>query len=124
MRLSLLSELDVENGTGRIGRGCIQSIRPLPGPTTRTLVTGVHADEHGLLLNGTIVRMNGWPPTESVRLHKLASSGKVADPTMSTYSEPDDEPRREQFPDGSALVAYADGSILIVEQASQSDGAT
>src|SRR6478752_2873824 len=31
-------------------------------PNHTTLVTGVHADEHGLLLNGTIVRTNGWPP--------------------------------------------------------------
>ena len=31
-------------------------------PNHTTMVTGVHADEHGLLLNGTIVRTNGWPP--------------------------------------------------------------
>src|ERR1051325_8767152 len=31
-------------------------------PNHTTMVTGVGADEHGLLLNGTIVRTNGWPP--------------------------------------------------------------
>jgi len=31
-------------------------------PNHTTMVTGVHPDEHGLLLNGTIVRTNGWPP--------------------------------------------------------------
>ena len=31
-------------------------------PNHTTMVTGVHAAEHGLLLNGTIVRTNGWPP--------------------------------------------------------------
>jgi predicted AlkP superfamily pyrophosphatase or phosphodiesterase len=31
-------------------------------PNHTTMVTGVHADEHGLLLNGTILRTNGWPP--------------------------------------------------------------
>jgi hypothetical protein len=34
---------------------------------------------------------------------------------MSGYTKPDDGPRREQFPDGSALVTYADGTMLIVE---------
>jgi predicted AlkP superfamily pyrophosphatase or phosphodiesterase len=31
-------------------------------PNHTAMVTGVHADEHGLLLNGTILRTNGWPP--------------------------------------------------------------
>jgi predicted AlkP superfamily pyrophosphatase or phosphodiesterase len=31
-------------------------------PNHTTMVTGVHADEHGLLVNGTIVRTNSWPP--------------------------------------------------------------
>src|ERR1051325_5272372 len=31
-------------------------------PNHTTMVTGVHANEHGLLLNGTILRTNGWPP--------------------------------------------------------------
>ena len=31
-------------------------------PNHTTMVTGVHAAEHGLLVNGTIVRTNGWPP--------------------------------------------------------------
>ena len=31
-------------------------------PNHTTMVTGVHADEHGLLLNGTILRTNAWPP--------------------------------------------------------------
>ena len=31
-------------------------------PNHTTMVTGVHADEHGLLVNGTILRTNSWPP--------------------------------------------------------------
>jgi len=31
-------------------------------PNHTTLVTGVHANEHGLLVNGTILRTDGWPP--------------------------------------------------------------
>jgi predicted AlkP superfamily pyrophosphatase or phosphodiesterase len=31
-------------------------------PNHTSMVTGVHPDQHGLLLNGTIVRTNGWPP--------------------------------------------------------------
>ena len=31
-------------------------------PNHTAMVTGVHADQHGLLVNGTIVRVAGWPP--------------------------------------------------------------
>jgi len=31
-------------------------------PNHTTMATGVHADEHGLLVNGTILRTDGWPP--------------------------------------------------------------
>jgi hypothetical protein len=31
-------------------------------PNHTTMVTGVHADRHGLLANGTITRTGGWPP--------------------------------------------------------------
>ena len=31
-------------------------------PSHTAMMTGVHADQHGLLLNGTIVRTGGWPP--------------------------------------------------------------
>lgn len=31
-------------------------------PNHTTLVTGVPADEHGVLVNGTILRTEGWPP--------------------------------------------------------------
>ena len=41
----------------------MQTINPtITWPNHTTMVTGVHADEHGLLLNGTILRTNGWPP--------------------------------------------------------------
>ena len=33
-------------------------------PNHTTMVTGVHADEHGLLVNGTILRTDGWPPVK------------------------------------------------------------
>ena len=33
-------------------------------PNHTTLVTGVRADEHGLLVNGSIVRTGGWPPVK------------------------------------------------------------
>src|SRR6185437_11867474 len=33
-------------------------------PNHTTLVTGVGADAHGLLLNGAIVRTGGWPPVK------------------------------------------------------------
>ena len=33
-------------------------------PNHTTLVTGVRADEHGLLVNGSIVRAEGWPPVK------------------------------------------------------------
>ncbi len=41
----------------------MQIVNPtITWPNHTTMVTGVHADEHGLLLNGTILRTNGWPP--------------------------------------------------------------
>jgi predicted AlkP superfamily pyrophosphatase or phosphodiesterase len=33
-------------------------------PNHTTMVTGVHADTHGLLANGTIVRTGAWPPVK------------------------------------------------------------
>src|SRR5215813_3585124 len=33
-------------------------------PNHTTLVTGVRADEHGLLVNGTIKRTGTWPPVK------------------------------------------------------------
>ncbi len=33
-------------------------------PNHTTLVTGVRADEHGLLVNGTVVRTGAWPPVK------------------------------------------------------------
>jgi len=33
-------------------------------PNHTTMVTGVRADEHGLLTNGTILRTGGWPPVK------------------------------------------------------------
>jgi predicted AlkP superfamily pyrophosphatase or phosphodiesterase len=33
-------------------------------PNHTTMVTGVRADQHGLLLNGTIVRTGAWPPVK------------------------------------------------------------
>jgi predicted AlkP superfamily pyrophosphatase or phosphodiesterase len=49
-------------------------------PNHTTMVTGVHADEHGLLLNGTIVRTNGWPP---VRVDpKIEKEKMVHGPTV------------------------------------------
>lgn len=41
----------------------MQTVNPtITWPNHTTMVTGVNADEHGLLLNGTIVRTNSWPP--------------------------------------------------------------
>jgi len=49
-------------------------------PNHTTMVTGVHADEHGLLLNGTILRTNGWPP---VRVYpKIDKEKMVHAPTI------------------------------------------
>ncbi|MEY2407599.1 MAG: hypothetical protein QOF48_269 [Verrucomicrobiota bacterium] len=49
-------------------------------PNHTTMVTGVHANEHGLLLNGTILRTNGWPP---VRVDpKLDKEKMVHAPTV------------------------------------------
>ena len=41
----------------------MQIVNPtITWPNHTTMVTGVQADEHGLLLNGTILRTNSWPP--------------------------------------------------------------
>jgi predicted AlkP superfamily pyrophosphatase or phosphodiesterase len=49
-------------------------------PNHTTMVTGVHADQHGLLVNGTIVRTNGWPP---IRVDpKIAKEKMVHAPTV------------------------------------------
>lgn len=43
-------------------------------PNHTTMVTGVHPDQHGLLLNGTILRTNGWPP---VRVDPMIDKEKM-----------------------------------------------
>lgn len=49
-------------------------------PNHTTMVTGVYADEHGLLVNGTILRTNAWPP---VRVDpKLDKEKMVHAPTV------------------------------------------
>lgn len=41
----------------------MRTINPtITWPNHTAMVTGVRADEHGLLVNGTILRTNGWPP--------------------------------------------------------------
>jgi hypothetical protein len=51
----------------------------------------------------------------------LAKGAKMAGQTMSRHpqvrSEGNAEARREEFADGSALVTYLDGSVLILESA-------
>jgi predicted AlkP superfamily pyrophosphatase or phosphodiesterase len=61
--------------------GRMHTINPtITWPNHTTLVTGVHADEHGLLLNGTILRTTGWPP---VRVDpKIAKEQMVHAPTV------------------------------------------
>src|SRR5215471_6883826 len=45
--------------------GRMKTINPtVTWPNHTTLVTGVRADEHGLLVNGSIVRTGGWPPVK------------------------------------------------------------
>ncbi len=45
--------------------GPMTAINPtVTWPNHTTMVTGVRADEHGLLANGTIVRTGGWPPVK------------------------------------------------------------
>ena len=34
-------------------------------PNHTTMVTGVRADEHGLLVNGSLVATDAWPPIKS-----------------------------------------------------------
>jgi predicted AlkP superfamily pyrophosphatase or phosphodiesterase len=49
------------SGTG----GPMQGINPtITWPNHTTMVTGVTADVHGLLLNGAIVRTGAWPPVK------------------------------------------------------------
>jgi predicted AlkP superfamily pyrophosphatase or phosphodiesterase len=53
-----LRRLIRQGGTGRM-----TTINPtITWPNHTTLVTGVHADEHGLLVNGSIVPTGAWPP--------------------------------------------------------------
>jgi len=43
--------------------GAMTSINPtVTWPNHTAMVTGVRADEHGVLANGTILRTGGWPP--------------------------------------------------------------
>src|SRR4051794_8810958 len=45
--------------------GAMTPINPtVTWPNHTTLVTGVGADRHGLLANGTIVRTGSWPPVK------------------------------------------------------------
>lgn len=45
--------------------GRMRTVNPtITWPNHTTMVTGVHADQHGLLVNGTIVRTKGWPPVK------------------------------------------------------------
>ncbi len=45
--------------------GAMTAINPtVTWPNHTTMVTGVRADEHGLLANGTIVRTGSWPPVK------------------------------------------------------------
>ena len=49
----------IQNGTW----ASMATVNPtITWPNHTTMVTGVHADQHGLLVNGTIVRTGGWPP--------------------------------------------------------------
>lgn len=49
----------IRDGTG----SRMHTINPtITWPNHTAMVTGVHADQHGLLVNGTIVRVAGWPP--------------------------------------------------------------
>jgi len=51
----------IASGTG----GPMQGINPtITWPNHTTMVTGVTADVHGLLLNGAIVRTGAWPPVK------------------------------------------------------------
>lgn len=43
----------------------MRTINPtITWPNHTAMVTGVHADEHGLLVNGTILRTHSWPPVK------------------------------------------------------------
>ncbi len=69
----------MQSGTG----GDMTAINPtITWPNHTTMVTGVGADTHGLLLNGAIVRTNSWPPVKvdtSVDKVKLVKSPTVYD---------------------------------------------
>lgn len=66
-------------GTG----GPMLGINPtITWPNHTTMVTGVGADEHGLLLNGAIVRTGSWPPVKvdpGVEKEKLVKVPTVYD---------------------------------------------
>src|SRR6185312_1631188 len=69
----------IASGTG----GPMLSINPtITWPNHTTMVTGVGADTHGLLVNGAIVRTNAWPPIKvdaTVDKVKLVKSPTVYD---------------------------------------------
>ncbi|MCC6536532.1 MAG: alkaline phosphatase family protein [Bryobacterales bacterium] len=45
--------------------GAMTAVNPtVTWPNHTTMVTGVHADQHGLLANGTITRTGAWPPVK------------------------------------------------------------
>src|SRR5690242_3371148 len=51
----------IQNGTS----GRMTIINPaVTWPNHTTLVTGVRADEHGLLVNGSLVPTGSWPPVK------------------------------------------------------------
>src|SRR6476659_2118269 len=43
-------------------------------PNHTALVTGVRADEHGLLVNGTLSAPNAWPP---VKVERMIDKAKI-----------------------------------------------
>lgn len=69
----------IASGTG----GPMLAINPtITWPNHTTLVTGVGADVHGLLLNGAIVRTGDWPPVKvdaTVDKEKLVKAPTVYD---------------------------------------------
>ena len=55
--------------------GPMTAINPtVTWPNHTTMVTGVHADEHGLLANGTITATGSWPP---VKVEPLIEKDKM-----------------------------------------------
>ena len=62
-------------------------------PNHTAMVTGVRADQHGLLTNGTIVRTGAWPP---VKVDPMMDKEKMvhSPPSMMPLRAPDSPPRR------------------------------